>query len=955
MESHNGLPGVSRNTAIVKEEPNEIIVVDPLGSIDFTDSELNLSSAVENELAVTYVEGRARRVISSEVDIKIEPGMLSTVEDPEAAYSSHSFELDSDSNILDDGESDVNSCTEGVLTSDQVELMMKREPHSNLKVPTSAASSLRKQLVSMSQSNSSIGENPSFLRKGLKKHSGPGAQSFSLSNSMETNSKKRAPNFSSTEKHILAEMVAEEATIIETKSVNTVSRAEKQEAWQRVADRYNATSGYSPRSSESLKIAWENMKKTARKAASEQKKEFYLTGGGSQNGPRLTSIDEAVLSIITASTTGLHNEFDGDAGEEFATDECAATIDTTVRATTVDNHDDRSSMKVLYQMEDGCTVPGQLPTVEESDPKTKHRKILRHTHHNDRQETPPDRAKAVITHKRRDLPSILYKRKNLAFGIKQQSTISEPDALAEILKRQAPSMSLNDELLTEKILLTKAQRRGQELDNEKKRVELEILKLELAKNRKCHNLQFTMNDEKLIELVREQPILYDTTQKGYNNINLKANVWDAIAAKFDFQSGDEAKNMWLKLRDAYRSSLKRLETRSGDEGFPSKSAKWKFSDQMSFLKPYMKDRKRHTTDTNVIVPIVEIHDEAASRPRIRFTDEDDLFLLKEVAAENPFEDGSKWKVVADKMKGKFSKAFTPRNLRERINHLLQRYNLHFEEWMVARNKDEATLERITLLQETRDMKQEFRGKRLKKSEQVASQTGKMLRDEAAKNHASTSQHVGDEMVETTVVPTDVEFILDYPNGDTIEINDVNSPSQTSTSTPPSAPNSGNLPSEPGPPLPPLCLITRSLPTPSPLSGALVENSPSPNQMNDDPGILSNAAPSTARLLKRKRGMNASVDSFMAKKQHMSSFYLKRRQLELEERKFEEEVTRKRMELELEEKKYNLQLRMFEQQVKKEGETLRFISDLMARQETRDTTLLHLIGKVLKVVEELVKK
>ncbi|KAJ8896840.1 hypothetical protein PR048_002186 [Dryococelus australis] len=63
-----------------------------------------------------------------------------------------------------------------------------------------------------------------------------------------------------------------------------------------------------------------------------------------------------------------------------------------------------------------------------------------------------------------------------------------------------------------------------------------------------------------------------------------------------FLTGDEAKAMWIKLRDAYRSSVKRLKT-STRIGDPAVSVKpWKYSQQMDFLKPYMKDRPRHTNE-----------------------------------------------------------------------------------------------------------------------------------------------------------------------------------------------------------------------------------------------------------------------------------------------------------------------------------------------------------------------
>ncbi|KAF6211255.1 hypothetical protein GE061_014372 [Apolygus lucorum] len=320
--------------------------------------------------------------------------------------------------------------------------------------------------------------------------------------------------------------------------------------------------------------------------------------------------------------------------------------------------------------------------------------------------------------------------------------------------------------------------------------------------------------------------------------------------------------------------------------------------------------------------------EVASRPRkIKFTSEDDLMLLKEVAAENPFEDGSKWRVVAEKMKRIISKAFTARNLRERVNYLLQRYELHFEEWKVASGKDEATLERISLLQEVRDMKQEFHGKRAKKGQQLASQTGKMLRDEAAKNHGLRT-----ETVETLMVDLhDDEFIVDFPILDEIEVDEGSSPNQ---------------PSRPGSPLPPPPTVSQSPQTPSlsQASEALVGNSISIATTSNDPGTQT---PAAARFMKRKRGMNSSVESFMAKKQDMETS-LKRRQLDLEERKFEEEARRKKIELEIEEKKINLQLAMFHHQVKRDEETQKQIRQLLERQE-------DMFCRLFKSIEELVKK
>lgn len=40
-----------------------------------------------------------------------------------------------------------------------------------------------------------------------------------------------------------------------------------------------------------------------------------------------------------------------------------------------------------------------------------------------------------------------------------------------------------------------------------------------------------MNVEKLIELVKTKPILYDKEHIGYNNFDLKKKNWDEISTK----------------------------------------------------------------------------------------------------------------------------------------------------------------------------------------------------------------------------------------------------------------------------------------------------------------------------------------------------------------------------------------------------------------------------------------
>lgn len=63
------------------------------------------------------------------------------------------------------------------------------------------------------------------------------------------------------------------------------------------------------------------------------------------------------------------------------------------------------------------------------------------------------------------------------------------------------------------------------------------------------------------------------------------------------------------------------------------------------------------------------------KTQVRFSAKDDLNLLKEVLAENPYKDKTKWEVVAQNVKENVDKVFnvTSRRVRERTQLLLQQF------------------------------------------------------------------------------------------------------------------------------------------------------------------------------------------------------------------------------------------------------------------------------------------
>ncbi|XP_046991529.1 transcription factor Adf-1-like [Schistocerca americana] len=106
-----------------------------------------------------------------------------------------------------------------------------------------------------------------------------------------------------------------------------------------------------------------------------------------------------------------------------------------------------------------------------------------------------------------------------------------------------------------------------------------------------------MDIERLINSVRERPVLWDQKNKYYYNRDFVRQEWNEIAEDCGTDS-EELKNKWKSLRDNFRSELKKTRAeRSGDEGgMPPFQSSWPWFELMTFLTDVMTPRK---TKTNV--------------------------------------------------------------------------------------------------------------------------------------------------------------------------------------------------------------------------------------------------------------------------------------------------------------------------------------------------------------------
>ncbi|XP_014255072.1 uncharacterized protein LOC106669821 [Cimex lectularius] len=101
-----------------------------------------------------------------------------------------------------------------------------------------------------------------------------------------------------------------------------------------------------------------------------------------------------------------------------------------------------------------------------------------------------------------------------------------------------------------------------------------------------------MNDKKLIELVRNYPVLYDLSNPKYMDTEFKTNIWNKIGEEMK-TPGPSCKSRWSNIRDNFRKSLKK--TASGQK---AKNVKiYKYSEQLGFLTKYFS--KFEETKSNI--------------------------------------------------------------------------------------------------------------------------------------------------------------------------------------------------------------------------------------------------------------------------------------------------------------------------------------------------------------------
>ncbi|XP_054266996.1 uncharacterized protein LOC128989152 [Macrosteles quadrilineatus] len=75
-------------------------------------------------------------------------------------------------------------------------------------------------------------------------------------------------------------------------------------------------------------------------------------------------------------------------------------------------------------------------------------------------------------------------------------------------------------------------------------------------------------DDALIDLVRENPVIFDLSQKNYKDVLVKKNVWKKISTELG-KNEEDCRTRWKTIRDTYRRNMNRLKekTKTGSPAF----------------------------------------------------------------------------------------------------------------------------------------------------------------------------------------------------------------------------------------------------------------------------------------------------------------------------------------------------------------------------------------------------
>ena len=121
---------------------------------------------------------------------------------------------------------------------------------------------------------------------------------------------------------------------------------------------------------------------------------------------------------------------------------------------------------------------------------------------------------------------------------------------------------------------------------------------------------------------------------------------------------------------------------------------------------------------------------------MRYSDEDDKMLLRQVLSDNPYQDSKNWKLMLDALTKEMpGKPFTIKNMRERVNLLIEQFKQRdTAEIYKSGVEPPAPSEKEILVEEVKDLKVSFTTKPTKKDSAKKRDVGLEIRQASAEEH-----------------------------------------------------------------------------------------------------------------------------------------------------------------------------------------------------------------------------
>ncbi|XP_064479468.1 uncharacterized protein LOC135392676 [Ornithodoros turicata] len=170
-------------------------------------------------------------------------------------------------------------------------------------------------------------------------------------------------------------------------------------------------------------------------------------------------------------------------------------------------------------------------------------------------------------------------------------------------------------------------------------------------------------------------------------------------------------------------------------------------------------------------------------PRKRFTIVDDLLLLREVLARNPFEASSQWFDIAERLNLATKKGFTARGARERTALLVSLFKKDDKINLRKSGTEEQYLRKERILQEVVELQRDVEGRQSHSSGQgrPSSSPASTAKASGAQNHALPEfmhRNSGDSLAADTEASAESLFLQAHEMQDATADTDVGPPVET---------------------------------------------------------------------------------------------------------------------------------------------------------------------------------